>query len=303
MNAMPSRSLMTAAVVGALAVAVALQVVRDRVHPRDAIQANRFLYVTSGDVMKTVTLSLKALAADVYWIRAMQHFGGDRLTPGLEHRRYELLYPLLDLTTTLDPYFNIAYRFGAVFLSEPFPGGAGRPDQAVALLRKGLAVQPHKWQYYHDAAFVFYWHLNDYAAAAHWFQRAAAQPNAPDWLAPVAATMLAKGGDRTSSRFLWSQMLTSDQPWLRRNAERALRQLDALDRIDDIEARIRANPLPAGATYSWHELVRRGIVPGVPYDPAFTPFDIDPRTGDVTVAMRSSLFPMPDHQPQPRLPR
>ena len=38
---------------------------------------------------------------------------------------YQLLYPLLDITTTLDPHFNIAYRFGAIFLSEPYPGGAG----------------------------------------------------------------------------------------------------------------------------------------------------------------------------------
>ena len=51
---------------------------------------------------------------------------------------YPLLYPLLDLTTTLDPRFNIAYRFGAIFLAEPYPGGPGRPDLAIALLEKGL---------------------------------------------------------------------------------------------------------------------------------------------------------------------
>ena len=45
-------------------------------------------------------------------------------------RTYALLYPLLDLTTTLDPYFSIAYRFGAIFLGEPYPGGPGRPDLA-----------------------------------------------------------------------------------------------------------------------------------------------------------------------------
>ena len=39
-------------------------------------------------------------------------------------------------TTTLDPYFNIAYRFGAIFLGERYPGGPGRPDQAVALLAR-----------------------------------------------------------------------------------------------------------------------------------------------------------------------
>jgi tetratricopeptide (TPR) repeat protein len=205
-----------------------------------------------------------------------------------------LLYPLLDLTTSLDPHFNMAYRFGAIFLSEAYPGGAGRPDQAVALLRKGIAAQPAKWQYYHDMAFVYYWHLRDYAAAAGWFQRAASQPGAPNWLAPVSASMLARGGDRTSARFLWQQILESDQAWLRRTAERSLLQLDAMDRIDEIQWTINRNPLPPNELYSWEALARRRILRGVPLDPTFSAFVIDPLTGRVTVSERSTLFPMPD---------
>ena len=131
---------------------------------------------------------MDALAADVYWIRALQHYGGDRLSKTRE-RKYEQLYPLLDLTTSLDPYFTIAYRFGAIFLSEAYPGGPGRPDQAIALLRKGIEAQPTKWQYYHDIAFVHYWQLQDMGGAARWFRMAAAQPGAPNWLEPVAASM------------------------------------------------------------------------------------------------------------------
>ena len=117
---------------------------RDRAYPRVDAARTRVLYVRSPAAMKRLTFGFEALAADVYWIRAIQHYGGDRLdktgTPG--GRRYELLYPLLDIATTLDPYFNIAYRFGAIFLGEPYPGGPGRPDQAVALLRKGIAAMP-----------------------------------------------------------------------------------------------------------------------------------------------------------------
>lgn len=292
--------LVAAGAIVAFAAAVTLQAARDRVYPRGDLHAERILYVTSGEAMKRMTLSFDALAADVYWIRAIQHYGGDRLSRRVDRRRYQLLYPLLDLTTTLDPYFNIAYRFGAIFLSEPFPGGPGRPDQAVALLRKGLAAQPRKWQYYHDTAFVYYWHLEDYAAAAYWFQRAAAQPGAPNWLAPVAASMLARGGDRTSSRFLWEQIRNSDQPWLRSSAERALLQLDALDRIDQVEARIRAKPLPPGEPYTWENLERRGVLPGIPLDPTNTPFAIDPETGKISSAPSSSLYPLPGETPPRR---
>jgi tetratricopeptide (TPR) repeat protein len=283
-----------AAAAAAFVAAIAIQALRDGAYPRELRDTERLLYVRSGPAMRRLALSYDALAADVYWFRTVQHYGGDRLTRGPGARRYELLYPLLDLTTSLDPYFTIAYRFGAIFLSEPYPGGAGRPDQAVALLRKGIAAQPTRWQYYHDTAFVYYWHLRDYGAAAAWFQRAAGQPGAPNWLAPVAASMLARGGDRTSARFLWQQILESDQTWLRRNAERALLQLDAMDRIDEIHAAIRRNPLPPGEIYSWDALARRGILPGVLLDPAHTPFALDPLTGRVTVSETSALYPMPE---------
>src|SRR6476469_802161 len=59
---------------------------------------------------------------------------------------YALLYPMRDITTTLDPRFNIAYRFGAMFLAEPYPSGPGRPDLAIALLEKGLRERPDKWE-------------------------------------------------------------------------------------------------------------------------------------------------------------
>ena len=102
--------------------------------------------------------------------------------PRTSDKSYKLLYPLLDLTTTLDPHFNIAYRFGAIFLSEPYPGGPGRTDQAIALLERGLAANPTRWQYAQDAGFVHYWYRQDYKAAAEWFDRAARIEGAPWWL-------------------------------------------------------------------------------------------------------------------------
>jgi hypothetical protein len=275
-----------------LMLAVTLQVWRDHAFPRTDPDTQQLLYVRSPEALKRIVLGFDALAADLYWIRAIQHYGGDRLDRG-KVRRYELLYPLLDLATSLDPYFNIAYRFGAIFLSEAPPGGPGRPDHAVALLRKGIAEQPQKWQYYHDIAFVYYWSLRDPVAAAEWFRRAAAQPGAPNWLLPVAAAMLTRSSDRASSRFLWQQMLGADQEWMRRQAERALRQLDALDQIDQLQAFIAAVPRQPGEPYIWLSLARAGLR-GVPVDPSGTPYELDPETGRVTVSKSSLLFPLPE---------
>jgi hypothetical protein len=278
------------------AAAAALQVARDRAYPREQAQQRSVMYVRSGPALGRIALSFDALASDVYWIRAVQHYGGDRLDKTKQHK-YELLYPLLDLTTSLDPFFTIAYRFGAIFLSESYPSGLGRPDLAIALLRKGITAQPTKWQYYHDLAFVYYWQMRDMKAAAEWFRKAAAQPGAPNWLEPVAATMLVQGGDRSSARFLFEQIQKSEQPWLQQMARRSLMQIQVLDFVDRARPLIRANPPPPGESYSWQWLARRGVVKGIVLDPEHVPLELDPATGEVSVSRQSPLYPMPPTAP------
>jgi tetratricopeptide (TPR) repeat protein len=293
----------TIAIVGGIllsfSAAISLQIARDRRYAQTERETAQFLYVQSSGALKRLTLDFDALAADVFWIRAIQHYGGDRRTK-TERRKYELLYPLLDHTTTLDPYFKIAYRFGAIFLSEKYPGGAGRTDLAIAMLQKGMAAQPTKWEYPHDIAFVHYWHLGDFKTAAEWFQRAADLPTAPNWLAPLTAGILTAGNDRASARVLWNQIRLSDEEWLRRTADRSLRQLDALDLIDRLQPVVNRFPPPAGGQYSWVALIRRGALPGVPLDPVGTPFEIDPATGVISVSDRSTLYPMPGRLQAPK---
>jgi len=258
--------------------------------------AEESLDITSGPVLKHLTAGYNAVAADLYWIRAIQYYGGIKL--GLAppvHTDYRLLYPLLDLTTTLDPNFNIAYRFGEIFLAEPFPGGAGRPDLAIALLEKGLRSRPDKWEYMQDIGFVHYWWQRDYKGAAEWFDRAGNVPGAPWWLKSLAANTLTEGGDRESSRAMWEALRQSaDIDWLRHDAERRLTQLQALDQIDALQAAVdrftARTGEPAG---DWRSLVRAGVFPGVPSDPVRTPYEID-GAGRVRLSAKSSLYPLPD---------
>lgn len=298
---MTSNRLLNAWIAGpalaALGVAIVLvQVARDRAYPQSTV-SDRLLYVQSGEALKRLVLSFDALAADVYWIRAIQHFGGERLSQ--EAPNYDLLYPLLDLTTTLDPRFSVAYRFGSIFLAETYPGGAGRPDLAIKLLEKGIK-EDGRWQFFHDIAFVHYWHTGNFTLASEWFQRAAKQPGAPYWLTPLAAATLAQGGQRNASRLLWDQLRqTSDNEYIRTSAERRLVQLDVLDFLD------RVNPVllkyaasnPDGPL-TWDRLLAAGVVRQVPTDPTGTPFDLNPWWGYVTVSEKSSLYPMPSEPPR-----
>jgi hypothetical protein len=273
---------------------------REQRFPVASIDSPSYLSFESPQVIDRMALGFDALAADVYWIRAIQHYGGERLNAAHEAPTYDLLYPLLNLTTSLDPYFSIAYRFGAIFLSEPYPGGPGRPELGVALLQKGIVAQPTRWEYYNDIGFVHYWSLQDPRGAAEWFRTAAAQPGAPEWLLSVAAAILSETTDRAAARQLWRQILQSDQQWLRERAERGLLQLDALDQIDKLNTVIQAAGTRGGEPFSWQSLIRSGFLRSVPLDPSGTPYDVDSATGRVTVARTSPLFPLPALKSRPQ---
>jgi hypothetical protein len=211
---------------------------------------------------------------------------------------YASLYPLLDITTSLDPRFNVAYRFGAVFLAEPYPGGPGRPDLAVALLEKGLRARPDKWEYMQDIGFVHYWYAHDYKEAAQWFDKASRAPGSPWWLRSLAATTLAIGGDRQSSRVMWETIRhTADNEWLRADSERRLAQLRALDDIEALQRQVDTFGSRTGARPpDWAAVVRAGRLRGIPVDPMGTPYELTPQ-GRVRLAERSRLWPLPD-EPQ-----
>ena len=268
-------ALVVIGVAAGLGLAAAVLETRDSRYTLPA-SAERLLYLRSGRVARALALSFDAIAADVYWMRTIQHYGGDRHS-ARTRSRFELLQPLLDLTTALDPHFVIAYRFGAIFLAEPYPNGPGRTDQAIALLQKGLAVDPARWQYAHDAGFVYYWYVMDYKAAAGWFARASALPGAPIWLRPLAATTLAGGGDRVGARQLLGELAKSEEKWVRETAERRLLQLRAMDEIDALQAR----------------LDRHGSLPAAVLDPAGLPYVIDPATHRIGLDPRSPLSPLP----------
>lgn len=278
-----------------------LQAVRDRRYG-DVRVEERLLYVPSGRVIEKLSLSFDAIVADAYWIRAIQHYGGDRLSDRVQ--RFELLYPLLDITTTLDPRFSIAYRFGAIFLSEPYPGGAGRPDLAITLLNKGLRAQPGKWQYFLDIGYIHYWSLRDYHAAARVFQQGSEIPGAPGWMRSLAAVTLAQGGSRQGSRYLWEQILKeATDPWLRDNATLRLGQLDALDQIDQLNALVREYARRTGRRPgSWDAMIAAGLLRGQPVDPTGVPYVLNPTTGDVSLTAASTLSPLPEAPPSAGAP-
>ena len=282
------------AVVLLVLLGAALQVARDQA-PLAGPVPPRVWSVPPAGLVRRAALSFESVLADFYWIRAVQHYGRTRLSGGGVHD-YALLYPLLDVATTLDPRFDAAYRLGALFLAEPPPGGAGRPDLAVALLRKGVASVPERWQYLQDIGFVHYWWLQDVEEAARWFRRAAEIPGAPWWLRFLAATTMTEGGDRPGARALWRLVHdAAGDVWMRGEAARRLVQLDALDALDHYQHAVdRFRERTGRPPGSWQDLVAAGELSDIPVDPTGIAYELTPPSGAVTVSRRSALFPLPE---------
>ena len=242
----------------------------------DAEQAGMFLeqdnlLLQSGNLVKKLSLEYAPLMGAIYWTRAVQYYGEKhRLrAPGLD-----LLWPLLDITTTLDPNLLVAYRFGSIFLSDAAPRGAGRPDLAAKLLERGIQANPEEWRLYQDMGNVYYFDAKDYPKAAAAFEEGSRNPKAPIWMKVLAAKIAGEGRSLDTSYFLWRQVYetTTDED-IRKNAESHLRSLKVdldlleLDRLlDEYEKQTgkRAKRIS--------ELVEAGLLKRVPIDSKGFPY-------------------------------
>ena len=256
---------------------------------RDAMhQEQDEVLVRSPRLMRLLTSEYSVLAADVYWTRAVQYYGNKRL--GLD-TNLESLWPLLDLATALDPNLIPAYRFGATFLSEPEPRGAGRPDLAVKLLERGLEANPAAWRLNQDLGNVYYLDLKDYAKAGQAYLEGSRKPGAATWMKVMAARFLEKGESRETSVMLWSEVYqSSTDDSLKENARinlQLLRSDEDIDHLNEIAGNwaARTGRLPR----SLKEMIQAGVIGGEPLDPAGCAYVIG-SDGKAHISEKSPLF-------------
>lgn len=224
------------------------------------------LYISSPKVLKRMSLGYDGLLADVYWTRAVQYFGGKHHVGA---RNYDLLAPLLEITTALDPHLLVAYEYGSNFLAPKPPNGAGMPRRAVDLEEYGIRNNPNEWKLYYELGFVRYMELKDYAGAADAFARGSKVPNAHPFLRVLAAMMAEHAGDLEMARMMWSTTYeTATEQSIRANAAAHLRALQVDEDVPKLEGlvaryRERIGHLPT----SFGDLAIAGMLRGIPVDP------------------------------------
>jgi tetratricopeptide (TPR) repeat protein len=245
----------------------------DELRPQATLE--EVLYLSSPKVLKRASLGYDGLLADIYWTRAVQYFGG-RHHAGA--KSYNLLYPLLEITTHLDPQLVVAYQFGASFLAPPPPEGAGQPERAIQLMEYGVQNNPNNWKLYYDLGFVYYMNLNAYRKAADAFDRGSKIPNAHPFLRLLAAQMAEHAGEFDTARMMWSATYQNSQDRLiRQNAVEHLRALRVEEDVAHLQEAVtrfgeRTGRLPANMS----ELASAERLPGIPVDPDGHPYKLTP---------------------------
>jgi tetratricopeptide (TPR) repeat protein len=190
------------------------------------------LYITSGRTLRRASLGFNGLLADLYWLRAIQHFGerarqveGPLNILNVKDWNLALLEPLLNITTELDPHYVAAYRFGALFLPDLNPEGA------VRFVERGIRDNPGDWRLYQDLGYIF-WRQGRYREASETYERGSRVAGAPGWMKPMAAVMLAQGGERETAREMFRRIYeSSDDPTTKGISLARLQSMQSEDEI------------------------------------------------------------------------
>ncbi len=247
------------------------------------------LSVWSGDNLRRFFAGYENAMADIYWLRSIQYHGGEiAFNP---ESKLDLLETYLDVTTTLDPRFEIAYRYGAIFLSEG-RFGANTPEAGMRLLEKGLAAMPQNWRLAQDRAMFTSIYLKDAPLASARAEEASRLPGAPGYLKVMAATLRAEGNSRDVAKAMWKNLTGPDEePFVRAAAQRYLDRFDAIDlarRFTELVPRCRE--ILGRDPASINDFLAAGLLSQVPVDPSGTPLVFDSQAQRFRVNRASSLF-------------
>ena len=190
------------------------------------------LYISSGKMLKRASLGFDGLLADLYWLRTVQYFGsksqqikGDINIGNVNDWKLNLLEPLINITTELDPNYVSAYRFGSLFLPDI------NPDSAIRLAQRGIADNPNDWRLQQDLGFIF-WKLKRYNEACATYLQGSRLPDAPKWMEQMAAIMRANGGDRETAKQMFFRIYeTTDDPTVKKTSLGRLQSYQAEDEV------------------------------------------------------------------------
>ncbi|WP_022668513.1 hypothetical protein [Desulfospira joergensenii] len=222
-------------------------------------------YLPSGNFLKGAALGFDEILADFLWIKALSYFGEHASTD----QNYSWLSHILDIVTTLDPFYQIPYEFGGVILTTEL----NDVEKSTLLLKKGMknisTSHPRYWYFPFFIAFNYMYHKNDYITAAHYLEQAAKFPESPAYI-PLLVSRLYADADspEIAVAFLKEMIKSTDKPELKTKLTQRLNEIINTNNIkflgqavDQFISKFYRYPNNLG------ELIEKGMINSVPFDP------------------------------------
>ena len=191
-----------------------------------------------------LSLGLRKLAADVWFIRMMQYYGTSEFEPKCEHEegvhyhdgalcegihfgdgRYPELLGFARHILALDPYFLNAGLYAGASLAF----NLSRPEEAVSLVNWALIYTPREWKYVTLLAAIGYSKAENPAKVAQMIAPLLTEPDCPVMIRQLAAFLNKKAGNYAAAYAIYNTILnnTRDSFYIK-NAEKEMAKLDRL---------------------------------------------------------------------------
>ena len=161
-----------------------------------------------------------ARTADLLWEKSDEYF---------HNGCFERSIALLRLVVEMDPTDVEAFSVAAWLMDSK-----DRPAEALAFLKRGLALNPNRYELYADLG-RYYYQAKDYAKAADYFEKAVKFKDCPEVLWHMLAHSYENGGQIEKSVETWQHAaaLEPDNPVVKNNLERVKEKLE--DQVLDTE--------------------------------------------------------------------
>ena len=162
-----------------------LQITIDKT-PEKRKSPESMLYLPSGPYVKTAVIGYDEFVADILWIKAVLYFGKHVGTD----RDFKWLYNMLDIITTLDPQYEIAYYFGGIVLAWE----EDNIELSNKILKKGMENIPQYWFFPFHLGFNYFFSLDQPEIGAGYLAIASKLPNCPAYLSSLVGKLYAGSG-------------------------------------------------------------------------------------------------------------
>ena len=239
-------------------------------------RAEELSYLPKGEYLKMAVLGYQQMAADLIWLKAVQHLGERHQT----RAGYLAAYHAVDVLTDVDPTFVFAYLATGTILGV----WAGLPRESIALLTKGMRHHPEVWQLRFYVGYDYFYELRDTVTAARYFRMASVLPGAPDYLPRLAARMTVEVGDpQAALEFLQRLYQQTEDEQVRQGLAQRMKEVTAERDIRFLEEGVRRYKARYGKLpVKLEDLVTRRIILKIPEEPFGGAYELKASEGTVS---------------------